>query len=103
MSLPKLNNLSNVAQMRFVQSRFEKGRLRGPDDEVRKFMSPTELATGLARGAFFLRRFRQRPFYYYLVARTLYFDELYSRAAAQGFSAIWNVGCGTDTRAFRFT
>jgi O-methyltransferase involved in polyketide biosynthesis len=102
MPLPKLNNLGNVAEMRFVQSRFEKERLRGPDDEVHKFLSPAELAKGLARGVFFLRKFRERPFYSYLVARTLYFDDLYARAAEHGFAAIWNIGCGADTRAFRF-
>lgn len=102
MSLPNLNYLSNVAQMRFVQARFERAPFAGPDDEVCKFMSPVERAMGLARGAFFLRRFRERPFYYYLLARTLYFDDLYSRAAENGIATIWNIGCGTDTRAFRF-
>jgi methyltransferase (TIGR00027 family) len=48
-------------------------------------------------------KLRENPFYYYLIARTRYYDQLLNEAVADGVQSIVNVGCGTDTRAYRFS
>ena len=45
---------------------------------------------------------RMDPFYYYLVARTKYYDQVVSDAVAKGVQSIVSVGCGSDTRPYRF-
>ena len=44
----------------------------------------------------------QNPFYYYLVARTRYYDEVFLNAICCDAQQIINVGSGYDTRAYRF-
>jgi methyltransferase (TIGR00027 family) len=45
---------------------------------------------------------RSDPFYYYVNARTKYYDQVFLDAIQDSFSRIVNVGCGSDTRAHRF-
>lgn len=49
-----------------------------------------------------LQELRSQPFYYYLLARTLYYDQVFIDAIRQGVRCILNIGCGNDTRAHRF-
>jgi methyltransferase (TIGR00027 family) len=49
-----------------------------------------------------LTALRARPLYYYLVARTKYYDTLFLDAIHGDIRHIINVGCGSDTRAYRF-
>jgi O-methyltransferase involved in polyketide biosynthesis len=49
-----------------------------------------------------LARLRAEPFYYYLLARTMYYDQVIKDAVAGGAKRIVIVGCGSDTRAYRF-
>jgi methyltransferase (TIGR00027 family) len=42
------------------------------------------------------------PFYYYLIARTRYYDQVLSNAIDSNIGCIVNIGCGADTRAYRF-
>jgi methyltransferase (TIGR00027 family) len=102
MRLPSLSSSMYVARLRYIQSIHEPQEYRGPDTLVRRFIpmverwrtawiSPTELTS-----------LRAEPFYYYLVARTRYYDQVITDAIADGVRNIVMVGCGTDTRAHRF-
>lgn len=102
MSLPNLSFLGSVGQLRYLQARFESGGFRNPDTAVGAFLSPRQRLSAIARGVFFRPRMRSNPFYYYLLARTLYYDEVFATAARGSVRAIVNIGCGTDTRAHRF-
>src|SRR5262249_5641793 len=42
------------------------------------------------------------PFYYYLIARTKHYDQVFTDAIYKKTSYIINIGCGADTRAYRF-
>ena len=99
---PGFSNSMNVAEFRYIQAIHEKGELQNPDGLVGQFLP-------------ILRRwkcnwFRQRklavlrtdPFYYYLDARTRYYDKVFLDAITDNVQYIINVGCGFDTRASRF-
>jgi methyltransferase (TIGR00027 family) len=49
-----------------------------------------------------LEELRNDPFYYYLVARTRYYDQVVLEAVAEGIRQIVGIGCGSDTRSHRF-
>jgi methyltransferase (TIGR00027 family) len=49
-----------------------------------------------------LAKLREKPIYYYLVARTKYYDQVVEDAVSNGVKRIVIVGCGSDTRAYRF-
>jgi methyltransferase (TIGR00027 family) len=49
-----------------------------------------------------LSRLRAEPFYYYLIARTKYYDQVLIEAVREWVERILIVGCGSDTRAYRF-
>jgi methyltransferase (TIGR00027 family) len=102
MPIPNLSKSLDVAQLRHIQSVNESPQLRGPDTLVR-YMLPTllRLRSACIRRSE-LSRLRRDPFYYYLVARTRYYDQAFTQAVSHGVERILNVGCGTDTRAYRF-
>lgn len=96
------SNSMYVAELRYVQSVREAGEFRNPDTWVWKFiptfrrwrfawLRPSKLAA-----------LRAEPFYYYLLARTEYYDKLFLDAIDDNVRFIVNVGCGTDTRPYRF-
>jgi methyltransferase (TIGR00027 family) len=101
MSLPDSSYLVNVGQLRYIQSLCEPAERRNPDALVGAFLSPGQRLASRLRGALFLGRLRANPFYHYVLARTRYYDELFLDAV-RGVSCIVNIGCGTDTRAYRF-
>jgi methyltransferase (TIGR00027 family) len=91
-----------VAESRYIQSLHETSELQNPDRLAGQFLP-------------LLRRWRCRwlshskvallrtnPFYYYLAARTRYYDKIFLDAIADHVQYIINVGCGVDTRAYRF-
>ena len=98
MSLPASSYLVNVGQLRYIQSRCEKS----PDALVGAFLSLPQRLACIVRGALLLPRLRANPFYYYLLARTRYYDQLFVDAVHDSVACIVNIGCGSDTRAYRF-
>jgi methyltransferase (TIGR00027 family) len=102
MSLPDSSYLVNVGKLRYIQALCEPADSRNPDALVGAFLSPGQRLASRVRGALFLRRLRAKPFYHYLVARTRYYDQLFLDAVRDGVACIVNIGCGSDTRAYRF-
>ena len=103
MTLPESTNLMFVARLRYIQSVHEPPEWRNPDRLVRHFIPFFERCRLAWAGQEEASKLRENPFYYYLVARTKYYDEVLSEAVADGVQSIVNVGCGTDTRAYRFS
>jgi methyltransferase (TIGR00027 family) len=102
MSLPNSSYLVSVGELRYIQGLCEPADSRNPDALVGAFLSLRQRLRCLVRGALFLRRLRADPFYHYLVARTRYYDQLFLDAVRDSVACIVNIGCGTDTRAYRF-
>mgnify|MGYP001156517800 CR=1 FL=1 len=96
------SNSLKVAERRYIQSIHEQSERRNPDTLVGMFLPlmrrwrcqwlRRRTVTGL----------QADPIYYYLLARTRYYDEVFLRAIDADVRYIINVGCGTDTRAYRF-
>ena len=102
LTLPDLSNSVGIAKSRFIQSVYETPEYRNPDTLVRHLL-PTPLRwLSLLQGKIQLSKLRQYPFYYYLVARTKYYDDVFTNAISRNITYIINIGCGTDTRAYRF-
>jgi len=102
MKLPNLSYMMSVGELRFIQSHFETGERCNPDGLVGMFLQPSERARCLLRGTLLLPHVRRNPFYTYVVARTKHYDEIFLDAAYRSFGSIINIGCGSDTRAYRF-
>jgi methyltransferase (TIGR00027 family) len=102
MRLRCFSNSGGVAELRYIQSIHEQPELRNPDTMVRHFLPVRQRWRCAWLGRDDLAALRSDPFYYYLVARTKYYDELFLRAITDGARSILNIGCGTDTRAIRF-
>jgi methyltransferase (TIGR00027 family) len=102
MSIRNLSNLMYVAELRYVQSLYECGQVQGPDTYVRHFIPLLRRwrLNGLNRKQ--LAELRANPFYYYLIARTKYYDDIFHDAVEDNFKSIINIGCGGDTRSYRF-
>lgn len=102
MSLPDLSYMMNVGQLRYIQARFETSQYRNPDSLVGEFLSFRQRLSCFLRGRLFRDRLRANPFYSYVLARTLYYDQVFLDAIARSVTCIINIGCGGDTRAYRF-
>jgi methyltransferase (TIGR00027 family) len=102
MKLPNLSYMMSVGELRYIQSHFEKGEDRNPDSAVGMFLPLSKRIRCVLRGTVFLARVRSNPFYYYVNARTKYYDEVFLDAIRSSFKHIINLGCGSDTRAYRF-
>jgi methyltransferase (TIGR00027 family) len=102
MALPNLSNSLSVGRLRYIQSVRESAERRNPDTLVRYFLPVRERWRSAWLGRQALAQLRALPFYYYLVARTKYYDSIFTGAVAEGVRRIINVGCGSDTRAHRF-
>lgn len=102
MTLPDSSNLMTVGEWRYIQSIHEPPELRNPDSLVRFFLPwPRRLRVRWLRGDA-LAALRRNRFFTYLVARTRHYDAVFHAAASQDVRHIINIGCGTDTRPFRF-
>src|SRR5206468_5199960 len=102
MGLPDLSNSMYVALLRYIQSIHESPERRNPDTLVRRFIPILARLRTAWLGRQELSKLRADPFYYYLVARTRYYDQVVNDAVSDGVQQIVNVGCGSDTRAYRF-
>jgi len=100
--LPNFSAMMQVGQLRRIQCAKESGEYWNPDMLVSRFLSPSQRWSCFWRGELLLRRLRSDPFYYYVVARTRYYDEVFIDAMSAGVQRIVNVGCGIDTRAYRY-
>jgi methyltransferase (TIGR00027 family) len=96
------SNSMNVAEFRYIQAVHETSELQNPDGLVGQFLPILRRwrCTWLSHRTTAL--LRSNPFYYYLDARTRYYDKLFLDAIAENVHYIINVGSGVDTRAYRF-
>jgi len=99
--MPDLSNSLLTARLRYIQSVHEPPELRNPDTLVKYFLPVLDRWHCRWLGAERPAHLRE-PFYYYLLARTKYYDEVFLNAICCGIQQIINVGSGTDTRAYRF-
>ena len=103
MSLPNLSYMMDVSELRYIQSVYEAAEYRNPDILVRDCLPTLKRWLCDLRGWFQLARFRSEPFYFYVIARTKYYDAVFAEAIAEKMDFIVNIGCGSDTRAYRFS
>jgi methyltransferase (TIGR00027 family) len=102
MKLTTSSNLSWIAKLRYIQSVCEPPERRGPDNLVRHFFPLFERWRYRFLSTKKFDKLRSEPFYYYLLARTKYYDEIFGEAIRGNVQYIVNIGCGSDTRAHRF-
>jgi methyltransferase (TIGR00027 family) len=100
--LPDLSYMMTVAGLRYIQSVYEPRDRRNPDNMVRELLTPWQRLNCDLRARIAMDTLRGRPFYYYVLARTHYYDDVYRTAVANGAQRIVNIGAGSDTRAYRF-
>lgn len=91
-----------VAELRYIQSIREAGEFRNPDAWVKRFIPTLRRWRCAWLSRHKLAGLRTNPFYYYLIARTEYYDGVFLDAISDNVRFIVNVGCGTDTRPYRF-
>src|SRR4051812_38238010 len=96
------SNLIEVAVLRYIQSLHEQRELQNPDWLVGQFLPLLRRWRCQWRSQKSMASLQIQPFYYYLLARTRYYDMVFLNAVAAHVQYIINVGCGTDTRAHRF-
>ena len=96
------SNSMAVAEFRYLQSLHEQRELQNPDGLVGQFLPLFRRWRCRWLSHRKIALLRTRPFYYYLVARTRYYDKIFLDAIADHVQFIINVGCGVDTRAYRF-
>ncbi|MFT3928827.1 MAG: class I SAM-dependent methyltransferase [Spongiibacteraceae bacterium] len=103
LNLPNLSFMVRIGQVRAIQALYEAKEQRNPDYLASRILPISQRVGCFIRGRFFLKRMRGQPFYQYVLARTRYYDQIFSDAIAQqGVRYIVNIGCGGDTRAYRF-
>ena len=91
----------SIAQWGFIQSVYETAELQNPDTCARYFLPRLQRWRCAWLSQRKLATLRSNPLYYYLVARTRYYDEIFLDAISDKQHII-NIGCGYDTRAYRF-
>jgi methyltransferase (TIGR00027 family) len=102
MTLPNLSWMVNVGELRYIQARCEPAPRRNPDVLAGAFLPMARRLACILHGTVLMPRLQARPFYHYLLARTKYYDQVFLDAVASGVGCIVNIGCGGDTRAYRF-
>lgn len=102
MGMRGFSNAMTVAEWRYIQSTYEATELRNPDSFVRHFLPALRRWRCAWLSQSQLAAMRSNPLYYYLVARTRYYDEIFLSAISDKVQHIVNVGCGSDTRSYRF-
>lgn len=91
-----------MARWRYIQAVREPAERRNPDTLVRRFIPMLDRLRVAWMSKQDLEKLRSHAFYYYLVARTKFYDGIVLDAVSGGASRIVNIGCGSDTRAYRF-
>jgi methyltransferase (TIGR00027 family) len=103
LNLPNLSFMVRVGQVRAIQALYESPEQRNPDHLARNILPLSQRLGCFIRGRFLLQRMRTQPFYHYVLARTRYYDQIFCDAITKGgVRSIVNIGCGGDTRAYRF-
>ena len=102
MKLPDLSYMMTVAGLRYIQSVYEPPERRNPDGMVRDLLTPWQRVSCDLRARMAIGSLRAQPFYYYVLSRTHYYDDVYRSSVASGITRIVNIGAGSDTRAYRF-
>jgi methyltransferase (TIGR00027 family) len=102
MARPDLFHSLYVARLRYIQSIHESSERRNPDTLVRRLLPLIRRWRDAWLGTEDLAMLRADPFYYYLVARTRYYDKVFNDAISVGVQRIFSIGCGSDTRPYRF-
>jgi methyltransferase (TIGR00027 family) len=100
--LPDLSHSMGVGWWRYIQSIHEPQERRNPDNFVGHFLPLVQRWHAKWLSQKKLAALRSRPLYYYLVARTIYYDAMFLDATNGDSRHIINIGCGSDTRAYRF-
>lgn len=96
------NNLGYVAVLRHLQYLHEPAGRRNPDHLVGRLFPWKERLRHRLISRRELEAYRSQPFYYFLVARTLHYDEWFLGVLNAGLRHVVNIGCGSDTRSHRF-
>jgi methyltransferase (TIGR00027 family) len=102
MKIRGFSNLIYVAELRYLQSLHEQPELENPDRLVGEFLPQLRRSRCRRLSQRRMAILRTDPLYYYLLARTKYYDAVFLNAITAQVQYIINVGCGTDTRAYRF-
>jgi len=102
MRLPNLSYMMHCGQTRYIQAQYESAEYRNPDLAVSMFLSPRQRLVSYIRGKLLISRLRINPFYFYVLARTRYYDEVFFDGICGSVTNIINIGCGSDTRAYRY-
>jgi methyltransferase (TIGR00027 family) len=100
--LSDLSNLTATARYRHIQSLHENNDRRNPDILAGALMTTAERKKCFRLNTFALLNMRKNPYYYYLVARTKFYDQLLLDSIAAGIRRVMIVGAGFDTRFHRF-
>lgn len=102
LALPDLSNSISIAKLRYIQSIYEIQEFPNPDRCIGEFLPAPVRWLSLLQCRMQIHKLRLRPFYHYLIARTKYFDQVFTDAMYGDINWIINIGCGADTRAYRF-
>ena len=102
LTLPNLSNSIGIAKLRYIQSVYETSEYRNPDTLIHGLLPAPLRWLSMLQGKIQLSKLRRRPFYYYLIARTRHYDQVFIDATSSNVKYVINIGCGTDTRAYRF-
>jgi methyltransferase (TIGR00027 family) len=103
LTLPNLSSMLLIGKLRYIQSVYEEPEYRNPDTLIRDFLPPVLRWLCMLQAKMRQSKLRLDPFYYYLLARTKYYDQVFIDAICSNTKLIINIGCGSDTRAYRFS
>ena len=101
-AMKNFNNSISVTKWRYIQSIHETAALQNPDTFARHFLPALQRWRCAWLSQSDLTTMRSNPLYYYLVARTKYYDGIFLDAISDKVQYIINIGCGYDTRSYRF-
>jgi hypothetical protein len=96
--LPDQTNSISIAKSRYIQSVYEVPEYRNPDFLVGHLLPSAVRWLTALQVKLQLSKLRQYPFYYYLIARTRHYDQMFADAIYNDIAHIINIGCGADTR-----
>jgi methyltransferase (TIGR00027 family) len=100
--LSDLSNLADTARTRHIQSLHESDDRRNPDILAGALMTAEVCRQCFELNAQELMKMRKNPYYYYLAARTKFYDQLLLDAIVAGVRRVLIIGAGFDTRLYRF-
>jgi methyltransferase (TIGR00027 family) len=100
--MPNASKSMHVAHVRYFQSRYEAAGYVNPDTFVGQLIPARQRWWTAWHAKRERKRLRAEPFYYYLLARTRHYDDVVTEAVEGGIDRMAVVGCGSDTRAYRF-